>query len=241
MNVLALRRQAPCSPASSRFTRRTTESAPDQKRCHRPARRGGRHRTRRRRGTRPSRSPQVRCPHRPTGHPHQGLPHRPPRRHRRIHAPVRAVLPRRRRLRRRRRRRPHPAHRPRRRLALPGLSALPRRRSCPPAGPVDLGLYEDARLEDVLRSRGRPPPGTADAAAPRGPSPCCATRAADEPATTADILRDQPVSFDAAHRRHAPRTVLTVPVPTPMPAGRGGPRDAHDPFAALAALDVLEG
>ncbi|CAM5741527.1 type I-E CRISPR-associated protein Cas5/CasD [Streptomyces hirsutus] len=116
------------------------------------------------------------------------------------------------------------------------------RRSCPPAGPVDLGLYEDARLEDVLTTvpwqaspwyrRRRRTPRTLTV---------LRETAADEPATTADILRDQPVSFDAAHRRHAPRTVLTVPVPTPMPAGRGGPRDAHDPFAALAALDVLEG
>ncbi|MEF9903908.1 type I-E CRISPR-associated protein Cas5/CasD [Streptomyces sp. P9-A2] len=120
------------------------------------------------------------------------------------------------------------------------------RRSCPPAGPVDLGLYEDAGLEDVLRNV----PWQASAwyrrrhwTVPRTLTVLRETTA-DEPAVTADVLRDQPVSFDAAHRRHAPRTVLTDPVPTPMPAGGGGPCDAHDPFAALdalAALDILEG
>ncbi|MER5841131.1 type I-E CRISPR-associated protein Cas5/CasD [Streptomyces prasinus] len=113
------------------------------------------------------------------------------------------------------------------------------RRSCPPAGPVDLGLHEDADLEDVLRNV----PWQASAwyrrrhrTVPRTLTVLRETTAG-EPAVTADVLRDQPVSFDAAHRRHAPRTALTVPVPTPVPAGGGGPRDAHDPFAAL---DVLE-
>ncbi|MEV6962803.1 hypothetical protein AB0M97_27285 [Streptomyces sp. NPDC051207] len=109
-----------------------------------------------------------------------------------------------------------------------------------PAVPtVDLGLYEDARLEDVLltvpwqaspwyRRRHRTPQTLA----------VLRETAAGESAETADVLRDQPVSFDAAHRRHALRTVVTLPVPTPIPASGGAdPPDVHDPFAAL---DVLE-
>lgn len=112
------------------------------------------------------------------------------------------------------------------------------RRSCPPAEPVDLGLYEGARLEDVLASV----PWQASAwyrRRHRTPQTLTVLRetAAEESAAAADVLRDQPVSFDAAHRRHALRTVVTAAVPTPIPSGGGGPQDAHDPFAAL---DVLE-
>ncbi|CAM5413650.1 type I-E CRISPR-associated protein Cas5/CasD [Streptomyces griseomycini] len=112
------------------------------------------------------------------------------------------------------------------------------RRSCPPSEPVDLGLYEDARLEDVLvsvpwqasvwyRRRHRTPQNLT----------VLRETAADESAGAADVLRDQPISFDAAHRRHALRTVVTVPVPTPIPAGGSRAQDAHEPFAALDALE----
>ncbi|MEU0331807.1 type I-E CRISPR-associated protein Cas5/CasD [Streptomyces sp. NPDC006193] len=112
------------------------------------------------------------------------------------------------------------------------------RRSCPPSEPVDLGLYEDARLEDVLAGV----PWQASAwYRRRHPAPRTLTvlreTAPGEPVTAADVLRDQPVSFDAAHRRHTLRTVVTATVPTPVPAGGGSPQEAHDPFAAL---DVLE-
>lgn len=111
------------------------------------------------------------------------------------------------------------------------------RRSCPPSEPVDLGLYEDARLEDVLANV----PWQAAAwyrRRHRTSQTLTVLRetAADESAAAADVLRDQPVSFDAAHRRHALRTVLTDPVSTPIPSG-GGPQTAHDPFAALEALE----
>lgn len=117
------------------------------------------------------------------------------------------------------------------------------RRSCPPAGRLDLGLHEDTRLEDVLKAlpwqaspwyrkhRGTPPPRHLTVLRETAPG---------EPTGTADTLRDQPVSFDAAHRRHALRTVVTTTVPTPgtVTAG-GGPHDTrtHDPFAALDDLE----
>lgn len=114
------------------------------------------------------------------------------------------------------------------------------RRSCPPSEPVDLGLHPEARLEDILASV----PWQASAwhrRRRRTPQPLTVLRetGTDETAGAADILRDQPVSFDAAHRRHAPRTVVTTSVPTPLPADSGAAHSAHDPFTALEAVDAL--
>ncbi|MGW3148869.1 type I-E CRISPR-associated protein Cas5/CasD [Streptomyces sp. NPDC001177] len=106
------------------------------------------------------------------------------------------------------------------------------RRSCPPAGPVELGLHTGARLEDVLaevpwqasawyrtRHRGRTQEELT-----------VLREAATAEQGAADALRDQPLSFAAAHRRHTLRTVVTTTVPIPgIPAGV--PR--HDPFDAL--------
>ncbi|MFF0205804.1 type I-E CRISPR-associated protein Cas5/CasD [Streptomyces sp. NPDC005017] len=110
------------------------------------------------------------------------------------------------------------------------------RRSCPPARPVDLTLHDDARLEDVLarepwqaadwyrRRRHTPPPETLTVLHETAPG---------DSASAADTLRDQPVSFATAHRRHALRTVATTAVPRPPTAGnRAHP---HDPFDTLAA------
>ncbi|WP_282703928.1 type I-E CRISPR-associated protein Cas5/CasD [Streptomyces sp. CC219B] len=114
------------------------------------------------------------------------------------------------------------------------------RRSCPPAGRVDLGLHEGARLHDVLQSM----PWQASAWYRRGnrsPQALTVLREAGpgESVQTADVQRDQPVSFNAAHRRHALRTVVTLPV-IPGLAAAGGSRDMHDPYAALDAFDAVE-
>lgn len=111
------------------------------------------------------------------------------------------------------------------------------RRSCPPTEPVTLGLHEDTTLDDVLAS-------VPWQAAPwyrrrhRTPQTLTVLRetAPDEPAETADTLRDQPISFDAGHRQHALRTVVTRSVPTPVPGGNS-PQDAHDPFTALDDME----
>ncbi|MFH9428033.1 type I-E CRISPR-associated protein Cas5/CasD [Streptomyces sp. NPDC017615] len=103
------------------------------------------------------------------------------------------------------------------------------RRSCPPAQPVELDLRRNARVEDVLRDlpwqaskwyRKRLPGGLT----------VLREKAADETAP-ADMLPDQPVSFSAAHRRHALRTVVTETVPLPAVPVRPSPW--HDPFEAL--------
>lgn len=107
------------------------------------------------------------------------------------------------------------------------------RRSCPPAEPVELGLYQHARLERVLqdvpwqasawyRRQHRPRPEAA--------LTVLREAAASDEHSAADTLRDQPLSFAAAQRRHALRTVITTTVPIPR-APAGVPR--HDPFDAL--------
>ncbi|MFJ3984039.1 type I-E CRISPR-associated protein Cas5/CasD [Streptomyces fungicidicus] len=123
-------------------------------------------------------------------------------------------------------------------LRVPAYPPYLGRRSCPPSEPVDLGLFEDVGLEDVLAGV----PWQAAAwyrRRQRTQQTLTVLRetAPDESAAAADVLRDQPVSFDAAHRRHTLRTVVTAVVPTPIPAGPGSTQDTHDPFAAL---DVLE-
>ncbi|GGW92507.1 type I-E CRISPR-associated protein Cas5/CasD [Streptomyces lomondensis] len=114
------------------------------------------------------------------------------------------------------------------------------RRSCPPSGPVELGLHENACLEDTLkelpwqasgwyrrRHRHEPPDRLT----------VLREKAADEQGAT-DVLRDQPISFAAAHRRHALRTVVTTQVPMP-PDPLDGPQH-HDPFEALSEVPEEE-
>ncbi|WP_328457604.1 type I-E CRISPR-associated protein Cas5/CasD [Streptomyces sp. NBC_00386] len=115
------------------------------------------------------------------------------------------------------------------------------RRSCPPSGPVDLALHADARLEDIVRDV----PWQASAwyrRRHRQPQQLTVLRekTADDPAP-ADTLRDQPLSFSPAHRRHALRTIVTEQ--TPLPPGLSGTDQQHDPFEALTddLTDVLDG
>ncbi|MFC8247902.1 type I-E CRISPR-associated protein Cas5/CasD [Streptomyces chartreusis] len=105
------------------------------------------------------------------------------------------------------------------------------RRSCPPAAPLDLSLHAAGRVEEALaqapwqasawhrnRYRGRTPEDLI----------VLREAAADEHGT-ASTLHDQPVSFASAHRRHAWRTVVTTTVPVP---GRAAVPAQHEPFDA---------
>lgn len=113
------------------------------------------------------------------------------------------------------------------------------RRSCPPAEKIELGLHEEGGLEDVLREvpwqaspwyrrrRRHRPPERLDVLIEKRP---------DDSGSAADMLRDQPLSFAAEHRRHALRTVVTTTVPLPVPPERSAPSGVgshHDPFEAL--------
>ncbi|MCW8382378.1 type I-E CRISPR-associated protein Cas5/CasD [Streptomyces justiciae] len=112
------------------------------------------------------------------------------------------------------------------------------RRSCPPAHPVQLGLHRGTGLAEALQTepwqastwyrRQRRRDATVSLTVLREARP-------DEP--NADLLRDQPLSFAAALRRHALRTVVTTTVEVPNPTARVAstpkPVPTHDPFAAL--------
>lgn len=103
------------------------------------------------------------------------------------------------------------------------------RRSCPPALPVELGLHDEGDLMEVLREV----PWQASAwyrrqYRGRDEIELTVLREADEDEQhAADVLRDQPLSFAAEHRRHALRTQLSDSVRIPHPSAR------HDPFDAL--------
>jgi CRISPR system Cascade subunit CasD len=111
------------------------------------------------------------------------------------------------------------------------------RRSCPPSQPVDLTLHHERDLLEALRSE------------PWQASPWHMRRHRNQPRLTlpvlheavsssqdTDVIRDQPLSFAAEHRRHALRTIVRSSIDIPNPAA--APRtttaaDRHDPFAAL--------
>jgi CRISPR system Cascade subunit CasD len=122
------------------------------------------------------------------------------------------------------------------------------RRSCPPAGPVELGL-RDVDILDVLASE----PWLASPyiqEAHRGPDVRLDT-VTDQPLADREaagtngnrssglVVRDEPISFDPRHRQHGWRTVypgeVTIPNPhysPPRPA-LATSSDSHDPMAAL--------
>lgn len=115
------------------------------------------------------------------------------------------------------------------------------RRSCPPALPVELAT-RDSSLVQALRDE---PWQAADwYQRLRGKEPTVSLVVLREPMPGeqyGDVLRDQPLSFAAAHRRHALRSVVSTTVEVPNPRAVVGPREPaaahpvphHDPFDAV--------
>lgn len=110
------------------------------------------------------------------------------------------------------------------------------RRSCPPARPVDLGVFVGQSLEEVLK---RVPwrAGEWQQRRRRG-EPEVKLHTLTEPAQgniPSDALRDQPLSFDPKHRRYALRGFQpgAVWVPNPYARHNQTPPD-HDPTTVLA-------
>jgi CRISPR system Cascade subunit CasD len=118
-------------------------------------------------------------------------------------------------------------------LRAPDYAPFLGRRSCPPSLPVELGLHDEGGLVDVLRQV----PWQASAwyrRQYRGRDEIELTvlrEAGEDEQLAADVLRDQPLSFAAEHRRHALRTVVSDRVGILNPRARQLPR--HDPFDAL--------
>jgi len=122
------------------------------------------------------------------------------------------------------------------------------RRSCPPSGPVELAVHDDVPLNRVLArepwhaadwyQRRRHDEATVDLSVLAEPGPDTPNGAVQE-----DSWRDQPISFDPRHRRHALRTVVastvTVANPharTPQPARTRQTVPPHDPTGRLEGV-----
>ncbi|HEX3787510.1 MAG TPA: type I-E CRISPR-associated protein Cas5/CasD [Pseudonocardiaceae bacterium] len=121
-------------------------------------------------------------------------------------------------------------------LRRPAFPLFLGRRSCPPAGRLDHGLREG----DIDHALDREPWQAAQfiQRAHRAPQVTLNT-VVDCPAGTpgADLVRDDPLSFDPRHRDYGWRSVRHRPVHIPNPHHQptAAPilSDAHDPMAAL--------
>ncbi|WP_375001936.1 type I-E CRISPR-associated protein Cas5/CasD [Aeromicrobium sp. CTD01-1L150] len=105
------------------------------------------------------------------------------------------------------------------------------RRSCPPAGPVTLGLREGT-MNSVLTSEKW---HASDRHQRRHSSTRVALRVVRdaEPGESGATVRDVPLSFDPEHRSYGWRTVVDVhPATVTNPFGRD---EAHDPMDLLEA------
>lgn len=106
------------------------------------------------------------------------------------------------------------------------------RRSCPPAGPVALGVA-DGGLDEALASwpwlAGQHEQRRHRTAAVR----LAAVRDARPGEGPTDLLHDIPISFDPNHRRYEWRPVMRYHVEIPNPHGAAPLGADHDPMATL--------
>ncbi|SDH01965.1 CRISPR system Cascade subunit CasD [Sinosporangium album] len=106
------------------------------------------------------------------------------------------------------------------------------RRSCPPSRPIDLGVHHDQTLEEALRGEpwhAAPWHQRRRRAEPRIEAELLLEATASDGPT--DSLRDQPLSFDPRHRRYALRGIRRAPRAILInPAARSMP---HDPLSVL--------
>lgn len=105
------------------------------------------------------------------------------------------------------------------------------RRSCPPAGPVALGVF-DYDLKTALERL----PWQASKQWQRQQRETEVSLEVfrdAEPDEAGNTVHDQPVSFDPQRRTHGWRTVFRDPVRLPNPHGTRPPREEHDPMPPL--------
>ncbi len=106
------------------------------------------------------------------------------------------------------------------------------RRSCPPAGPLLIGL-RDGSLESVLRShRWIASTGHQNKHRDRSFRVATVTDCAVGTAGS-ELLRDEPISFDPIRREYGWRSVLRSHVTIDHPFAPAGSLPEHDPMAAL--------
>lgn len=106
------------------------------------------------------------------------------------------------------------------------------RRSCPPAGPVDLGV-RDCDLQTALATE----PwlaSTHEQIRRRDTMVRLATvRDAETPEEATELIKDIPISYDPNHREYQWRPVVRDEIEIPNPHGVTTPRPEHDPFTAV--------
>lgn len=106
------------------------------------------------------------------------------------------------------------------------------RRSCPPAGPIALGVFDDD-LDTVLATT----PWLASAHYQRRQRSTTVRLAtvcdAGESNEGFELLRDEPVSFDPNRRQYNWRRIVRGQVEVANPHGISEPRPEHDPMPAL--------
>lgn len=103
------------------------------------------------------------------------------------------------------------------------------RRSCPPAGPISLGVQPGDVATALTRWPWQASPWYQSQAARLLYLPIARDTLPGEPITTS--IRDQPLTFDTANRQHAWRPVTRTHLEVTNQHSRSG--TAHDPMALL--------
>jgi CRISPR system Cascade subunit CasD len=103
------------------------------------------------------------------------------------------------------------------------------RRSCPPAGRVSLGVHVGTVVEALAHWPWQASPRHQQRAAPSVRLEILRDAAANESNT--ETIRDEPITFDPAHRQHALRPVVRSHTLLDNPNSRSAP--SHDPMALL--------
>lgn len=106
------------------------------------------------------------------------------------------------------------------------------RRSCPPVGPVSLGVHRGTLIDALGQWTWQASSWYQRQAPPR--VTLTILRDAQPGDQHVELVRDQPVTFDPAHRQHQWRAVVRTSTEIANPAARPLPAvDEHDPMQVL--------
>jgi len=106
------------------------------------------------------------------------------------------------------------------------------RRSCPPAGPVSLGVHSGTLMDALAHWPWQASPWHQRKAPPQ--VTLTILRDAQSADREVELLRDQPVTFDPAHRQHEWRAVVRTSTEIVNPTAGSPPAvDDHEPMSVL--------
>lgn len=106
------------------------------------------------------------------------------------------------------------------------------RRSCPPAGPISLGV-SDSDLESALRDTSWQASASVQRRRRERMVWLATARDALPHETQTESIHDSPVSFDPNRRQYSWRSIARDTVEVPNPHGTVDPTPEHDPMAFL--------